>query len=362
MVRLRRFALIAWFVVFLTSRAYGWGSQGHTFLTQNSVGHLPASLQSFVNRYFSTISNYATTEPPGQHYIDIDVYPEFLAGQMPRDLNVLYATHGTSFVNSNGISPWVIANYRATLTSQMRTAASDAAYLALARTAGEMAHYIEDINQPLHTTDNYDGQQTGNSGIHSRYETTMVNRHFADLSVVLAPQNCVYVSDTVDWVLDTIETRTWGYVDDIMAADTLAKTFGSTSSNAYYNSLWNSTGAFTHSQFQSATEMIASAWYSAWVDAGSPALGVAGDYNNNGTVDAADYAVWRKNLNTAGPLPNDVTAGVTTADLDVWRTNFGKTLAGGGGVAFTSEVPEPPTIAPLLAMLAIVSLCSVRRN
>jgi hypothetical protein len=361
MFHLRRFVLITWLAAFLTSRAFGWGASGHSFLTQNSVGHLPASLQSFVNRYFTTISTYATNEPPGQHYIDIDVYPEFLAGQMPRDLNVLYATYGASYVNSNGISPWVIANYRATLTSQMRTAASDADYLALAQTAGEMAHYIEDINQPLHTTYNYDGQYTGNSGIHSRYETTMVNRNFAGLSINPAPQNCVYVTNTVDWVLDTIETRTWGYVDDIMAADTLAKTFGTTSSNAYYNSLWSSTGAFTHSQFQLATEMVASAWYSAWVDAGSPALGVLGDYNNNGTVDAADYVVWRKNLNTTAPLPNDVTAGVTAADFTVWRINFGKTLVAGSGVAFTRAVPEPPTIVPLLSMIAIVSLWSVRR-
>jgi hypothetical protein len=362
MLCLRRVTLITCFAVLLTSRAYGWGSQGHSFITQNSPQQLPDSpLKSFVNRYFSTISSYATNEPPGLHFIDIDAYPEFLAGQMPRDLNVLYAKYGTSFVNSNGISPWVIANYRATLTSQMLTASSDTDYQTLARTAGEMAHYIEDINQPLHTTDNYDGQFTGNSGVHSRYETTMVNRHFADLSIVPAPQNVVYVTDTVDWVLDTIETRTWGYVDDIMAADTLAKTFGSTSSNAYYNSLWSSTGAFTHSQFQSATEMVASAWYSAWIDAGSPALGVSGDFNNNGTVDAADYVVWRKNLNTAGPLPNDITPGVTPADFNVWRTNFGKTLAAGSGVAFASEVPEPPTIVPLLTMMAILSLCPARR-
>jgi hypothetical protein len=352
----RRFTLFVLLTALSSPSAYGWGSQGHAFITQNSPQQLPDStLKSFVNRYFPTISSYATNEPPGQHYIDIDVYSEFLAGQMPRDLNVLYAKYGTSFVNSNGISPWVIANYRATLTSQMLTASSDTDYQALARTAGEMAHYIEDINQPLHTTDNYDGQFTGNSGVHSRYETTMVNRHFADLSIVPAPQNVVYVSDTVDWVLDTIETRTWGYVDDIMAADTLAKTFGNTSSNAYYNSLWSSTGTFTHSQFQSATEMVASAWYSAWIDAGSPALGVAGDYNNNGTVDAADYVAWRKNLNKAGPLLNDITPGVTAADFNVWRTNFGNTLPAGSGAVSASEVPEPPTIVALLSLIAIFS-------
>jgi hypothetical protein len=53
-----------------------------------------------------------------------------------------------------------------------------------------------------------------------------------------------------------------------------------------------------------------------------------GDYNNNGTVDAADYVVWRKNLNQPVTLPNDPTPGmVDTSDYNVWRGNFG----GGGG-------------------------------
>jgi hypothetical protein len=50
-----------------------------------------------------------------------------------------------------------------------------------------------------------------------------------------------------------------------------------------------------------------------------------GDYNNNGVVDAADYAVWRKLLNQNVTLPNDSTPGtVTQADFDVWRAHFGE--------------------------------------
>ena len=350
------------FAMLLAGHAYGWGSAGHSFLTLSSVQHLPAPLQTFVDRNFSTISEYATDEPLGRHYIDIDVYSEFFAGTMPRDLNVLYANYGTSFVNTNGISPWVIANYRATLTTQMSTARSTSDLELLARTAGEMAHYLEDINQPLHTTDNYDGQQTGNSGIHSRYETTMVNRHFAGLAVAAAPENCVYVTDTVDWVLNSIEDRTWDYVDDIMSADTLARTFGSTSSNAYYNSLWNSTGAFTDSQFQLATEMVASAWYSAWVDAGSPALSISGDYNNNGTVDAADYIVWREAVGSSTVLPNDLTPGVDALDYNEWRARFGQSIVSGGASgAVVGSVPEPTTIVALTAS-AIVVFCRAGRN
>jgi hypothetical protein len=77
------------------------------------------------------------------------------------------------------------------------------------------------------------------------------------------------------------------------------------------------------------------------------AVGVTGDYNNNGTVDAADYVAWRD----AGPtatLPNDSTPGtVNQADYDAWRANFGRT-SGSGAAAFANAVPEPATFLMLL--------------
>ena len=50
-----------------------------------------------------------------------------------------------------------------------------------------------------------------------------------------------------------------------------------------------------------------------------------GDFNNNGVVDAADYALWRKNQNTNNALPNDNGLGtpVGAAHYDLWSANFG---------------------------------------
>jgi hypothetical protein len=88
------------------------------------------------------------------------------------------------------------------------------------------------------------------------------------------------------------------------------------------------------------------------VYSGNPAAvpGLNGDYNESGVVDAADYVVWRNNLNQSVSLPNDTTPGsVTQADYDVWRANFGKMSSGplGSGAA----VPEPATW--LLGILAV---------
>jgi hypothetical protein len=90
-----------------------------------------------------------------------------------------------------------------------------------------------------------------------------------------------------------------------------------------------------------------------------PPPGVNGDYNNNGTVDAADYVAWRDASPTA-TLPNDSTPGtVNQADFDVWRTNFGRPTIGSG--AGNAAVPEPATVAILLVACVFGLACQRRR-
>jgi T5SS/PEP-CTERM-associated repeat protein len=77
------------------------------------------------------------------------------------------------------------------------------------------------------------------------------------------------------------------------------------------------------------------------------AVGIPGDYNQNGTVDAADYAVWRKNQGTTNVLPNDPTGGtIGVAQYNNWRSHFGQ-AAGSGTAAMPSgsAVPEPSRVA-----------------
>ena len=77
--------------------------------------------------------------------------------------------------------------------------------------------------------------------------------------------------------------------------------------------------------------------------------GLSGDFNSNSEVDAADYVIWRKKFNTAGPLPNDagISPGiVNAADYTHWRKRFGISTipfagSGSGSEFDTPNVPEP---------------------
>jgi hypothetical protein len=92
-------------------------------------------------------------------------------------------------------------------------------------------------------------------------------------------------------------------------------------------------------------------------------VALAGDYNGNGTVDAADYTVWRNNVGSSTTLPNDPIGGVIGQDqYDQWKANFGMT-AGSGSAATGAPVPEPSILAILATgILVIFSWSRVARR
>ena len=89
----------------------------------------------------------------------------------------------------------------------------------------------------------------------------------------------------------------------------------------------------------------------------------AGDYDRDGAVDAADYVVWRTNLGTSNPLPNDPIGGtIGAAQYDQWRAHFGQTARAGLsiGPSTDSPVPEPAGILMLVAGILMVLVVSDR--
>ena len=86
--------------------------------------------------------------------------------------------------------------------------------------------------------------------------------------------------------------------------------------------------------------------------------GLAGDYNLNGTVDAADYVIWRKTLGQTGSgLAADGNGDeiIDTEDYDVWRVNFDRTA--GGAAATSAIVPESETLLTLIIGIMAIVFC-----
>ncbi len=75
---------------------------------------------------------------------------------------------------------------------------------------------------------------------------------------------------------------------------------------------------------------------------------LAGDFNDDGRVDAADYTVWRDALGQPVTLPGDASPGVVDAsDYAAWRSNYGATLS--APTAGSIAAPEPTALLCLVA-------------
>lgn len=74
------------------------------------------------------------------------------------------------------------------------------------------------------------------------------------------------------------------------------------------------------------------------------AAALAGDYNGNQIVDAADYTLWRNTLGREGTgLAADGNGDqrVDSADYSLWKSNFGDTMGTGSEERGALVVPEP---------------------
>lgn len=267
----RAWGLLALVCTVAITDAWGWGGTAHRFVNKNAVIHLPASIallagqQSYLEAHASdadTRKSADTAESP-KHFIDLELYPDY--SSLPPDLLVLISQYGWQTVKSIGILPWATVWTFDSLRAQVQRGDLTKAY----QSAADLGHYIGDGYQPLHCTVNYDGAQTGNRGIHSRYESGMVNLFISTVSVSV--DSVRYVTDPYAFVFGYI-LRSHFYVDSIMLADNAAKAASGwngsgTPPQQYYTVLWERTRYFTTALLQESTRSLASLWYTAWVNA-----------------------------------------------------------------------------------------------
>ena len=86
---------------------------------------------------------------------------------------------------------------------------------------------------------------------------------------------------------------------------------------------------------------------------------VQGDYNGDGLVNPADYAVWRNSLGQTGSgLLADGNGNniIDQGDYDIWKQNFGQVLPASGNLLHGNDsIPEPTTAAAMALLLAVAA-------
>jgi hypothetical protein len=261
---------------FLSFFFLNWGYLGHETINGKSPLSFPASMSGFgvwsdsLSINGSNADNRKSSDPTEnpKHFIDIDSYNEFnTTGRIASTYDSVVAIHGETWVISKGTLPWATINAYKTLKDAFGQRQWHTAMLV----ASDLGHYVGDGHMPLHLTTNYDGQLTGQKGLHSRYESTMVSNYITQLSNY-GGEPAHFVDNVTNYVFKYIYNNEH-YVDSLLAADTYARNLaGNTTNSTYYSALW-SKAKFTTTLFHNASFALAELIYSAWVEAGSPVYG-----------------------------------------------------------------------------------------
>jgi hypothetical protein len=163
-----------------------WGEGGHKFITQLGVEWSAEPLRSMMMPYLDELKE-ASMDPdrrksePGnnnesiRHYIDIDALSPYPFTDFPHERSAAEKKYGKVALENEGIVPWAIEESFDNLVIAWKNGDSD-----WLRWVGDLAHYVGDTHQPFHTTANFDGQKTGNNGIHALFESVLFDSNWKD--------------------------------------------------------------------------------------------------------------------------------------------------------------------------------------
>jgi len=277
---MRRIAasLIAVLIVCAPRPADAWGFEVHRFITSRAIALLPAELRPFFERYEVQVVEHSVdpdlwriagwdAEPP-RHFMDMDAYGPYPFEALPRDFDEAVQRYGRAFVQKNGTLPWRTAEMHAKLVE---------AFIGKAPYAREnikffssvVAHYVADGHVPFHAALNYDGQLTGQRGIHSRFETELFERYRERLRP--APGRVVPIGNPRDFMFDTLVTS-FSLVQPILDADKALAADREMYDDGYFDGFFARTRPALERRLAESITHVASMIVDAWQRAGRPAV------------------------------------------------------------------------------------------
>jgi hypothetical protein len=116
---------------------------------------------------------------------------------------------------------------------------------------------------------NYNGQLTGQTGIHNRWEDELFIRYQKQL--VINPAALKSISNERDYIFDTL-LESSQLADDVLAADKKAIGNRDVYDDQYFETLFRETRPILEKRLNDAINGVASVITSAWEQAGKPTL------------------------------------------------------------------------------------------
>jgi hypothetical protein len=266
------------------SPAYAWGTAGHRLIMQRAIELLPPELKPFFERARDEVVVRVVDpdtwrsigwDDDGNHFVDFGVaeYGKYPFAALPRDYDKAIEKFGVATVKKNGTLPWRAAEEFGNLRRAFEGFARQQGYAAsnIALFAPVMSHYIQDAYQPFHATDNYDGAQTGDLGIHARFESELIERFESMLT--LTPRAPTPITNPRDAAFDAL-LSSHQFVDAVIQADKAAAAGKTVYDDDYFQKLFSRVRPVLEGRLSEAITATAGLIMGAWEQAGRPSLAV----------------------------------------------------------------------------------------
>jgi hypothetical protein len=206
-------------------------------------------------------------------------------------------------LRKEGLVPWEVYRVYGRLVHAFKNEMRDSVIFY----AADLGHYVSDAHVPLHTTANHDGQLTGQKGMHVLWESLVPEAQLARYALNQV-EGVKYIAKPQDFIFQIL-LESHAMLPRMFAAEKEVRTeLGEAGSfemverngrqqryytKAFIQAYGNKLGTSIPERMMLASSRVASFWYSAWKDAGSPAW-VKQDAK---VVDALNQerVIWKKN-------------------------------------------------------------------
>jgi hypothetical protein len=268
-------------ILVVPSSAAAWGFEAHKFIVSRAIDILPEPIRPFfeANREFiveraidpDLWRNAGFVEEPPNHFVDLDAYGAYPFKDLPREYDEALKKHGPDKLKENGLLPWrtheiagrLIRGFEA-LHKNGQYARSDIRFF-----SAIIGHYVADAHVPLHSVLNYNGQLTGQTGLHNRWEDDLFVRYQKQL--VLNPAQVRRIQSERDFIFETLLDSSQ-LVPALLAADKAAVGNREMYDDEYFEALFARTRPTLEKRVSESITAVASIIASAWEQAGRPAL------------------------------------------------------------------------------------------
>ena len=274
----------------LTILFSSWGFFAHQKINHLAVFTLPKEMLRFYKSNIVFITEhavdpdkrrYADSLEASKHFLDADRYGEFPFDSIPKTWKDAVEKYSEKEIKQNGIVPWQIERtyYNLVKAFQQRDSSR------ILKLSADLGHYVADAHVPLHTTENYNGQLTKQTGIHAFWESRLPELFSKEYDFYVG--KAIYIENPINEAWKILKTS-FNYKDSVLLIEKrLSKHFPSDRkftfserkgkvekqySEEYSRAYHDAMNGMVERQMRSSILSVGSFWFSAWVDAGQPKL------------------------------------------------------------------------------------------